>query len=42
MVVEQADRGSTVFSGIAPGQTGIVVHCTRGDGLLEGRVTAVK
>lgn len=39
MKVERADRGSTVFSGIAAGETPIAVHCGGEDGLITGRVT---
>lgn len=39
MVVERADRGSTVFTGISPGETPIVVHCGDEDGVIGGRVT---
>jgi hypothetical protein len=39
MTVELADRGSTVFTGVSVGETGIVVHCSAGDGVIEGRVT---
>ena len=40
MTVERADRGSTVFSGIAVGQTPIEVHCGGEGGLITGRVTS--
>ena len=39
MKVERADRGSTVFSGIAAGETAIAVHCGDEDGMITGRVT---
>jgi hypothetical protein len=39
MSIEIADRGSTVFTGISPGSTAILVHCGSEDGSIPGRVT---
>ena len=39
MMIERADRGSTVFTGVAPGGTTILVHCSGEDGTIAGRVT---
>lgn len=39
MMVERADRGSTVFTGVMVGSTAILVHCGDEDGAISGRVT---
>lgn len=41
MRVELAERGSTVFSGILPGEIRIAVYCTGELAAMAGRVTAL-
>jgi hypothetical protein len=37
MRIEQADRGSTVFTGVSSGSATILVHCGLDDGTIAGR-----
>jgi len=39
MRIELADRGSTVFTGISPGGTTILIFCGSEEGSIPGRVT---